>query len=280
MRREIFVAVMVGVSTVFSPLAAQSSVRGGGSAQVLDFGSGEGSSGFVLGEDPRPVASVRAAMVDGFNSEIVSDQDVADPGLVLGFTNAPGVGQVDALPFVRSPSIRVPAWMRSSRAPLAAQVIDPSLPSIGNCGARPYSVSGIIGSSSEERRRMYYPLMVEAACRHGLPVGLFDAMIMQESRYNPLARSHAGAYGLGQLMPGTARQMGVNRYDIRGNLDGAARYLSMQLAEFGHPHLALAAYNAGPGRVRKHRRVPNISETRNYVTKVLWNWRMVEATRR
>ena len=76
-----------------------------------------------------------------------------------------------------------------------------------------------------------------------------DALVIQESRYNPTAISPKGAFGLGQLMPGTARQLGVDRYSLDGNLRGAARYLSWQLREFGRVDLALAAYNAGPGRV-------------------------------
>src|SRR3546814_2976104 len=94
-----------------------------------------------------------------------------------------------------------------------------------------------------------------------------DAMLIQESRYNPMALSPKGAFGLGQLMPGTAKQLGVDRYSLHGNLRGAARYLSWQLREFGRVDLALAAYNAGPGRVRSVKRVPRITETQNYVAR-------------
>src|SRR3546814_710119 len=80
-----------------------------------------------------------------------------------------------------------------------------------------------------------------------------DAMLIQESRYNPMALSPKGAFGLGQLMPGTAKQLGVDRYSLHGNLRGAARYLSWQLREFGRVDLALAAYNAGPGRSEERR---------------------------
>jgi soluble lytic murein transglycosylase-like protein len=103
-----------------------------------------------------------------------------------------------------------------------------------------------------------------------------DAMLIQESRYNPLALSPKGAFGLGQLMPGTAVQLGVDRYDLRGNLAGAARYLRQHIDEFRQVPLALAAYNAGPGRVRKSRSIPRISETQNYVRQILINWRTLE----
>ncbi len=114
-------------------------------------------------------------------------------------------------------------------------------------------------------------MMSSIACEHGLPVGLFDAMIIHESRYRPDAVSIKNAFGLTQLMPGTAAALGVNRYSIEGNLRGGARYLRQQLDRFGQFHLALAAYNAGPGRVREGR-MPAIAETRAYVDNVLTNW--------
>lgn len=181
-----------------------------------------------------------------------------------------------ALPtFVREP-VAVPAWMRRGGAPFAIVMTPGPLPVIGDCGRRPYSVSGLLGGAGEERRRVLYPLVVQSACRHGLPIGLFDAMIMQESRYNIAVRSPKGAFGLGQLMPGTAAQLGVDRYDIQENLDGSARYLASHLREFRQPILALAAYNAGPGRVRLLGRVPRILETQDYVRQIMRNWQTIE----
>src|SRR3546814_8671387 len=78
-------------------------------------------------------------------------------------------------------------------------------------------------------------------------------MIIRESRYRTDALSPKNAFGLTQLMPGTAASLGVNRYSLEDNLRGGARYLRQQLDRFGHYHLALAAYNAGPGRVRGDR---------------------------
>src|SRR3546814_4973266 len=92
--------------------------------------------------------------------------------------------------------------------------------------------------------------MSNIACEHGIPVGLFDAMIIRESQYQPNIYSPKNAFGLTQLMPGTAAQLGVDRYHVESNLRGGAKYLRRQLDRFGHYHLALAAYNAGPGRVR------------------------------
>ncbi|NBC37288.1 transglycosylase SLT domain-containing protein [Novosphingobium sp. FSY-8] len=112
--------------------------------------------------------------------------------------------------------------------------------------------------------------MAEAACEAGVPAPLFDALIIQESRYNPVAISPKGATGLAQLMPTSARILGVrNILDPRENMRGGARYLRSLLDEFGRFDLALAAYNAGAGRVRARGRVPRITETIHYVSNIL-----------
>jgi hypothetical protein len=100
--------------------------------------------------------------------------------------------------------------------------------------------------------------------RAGLSVtdwlALYRANIEVESAYRQDAISHAGAIGLGQLMPATARDLDVDPRDPLQNLDGSARYLAMMLATFGDPHLALAAYNAGPDAVRQHGGIPPSSQ--------------------
>ena len=98
---------------------------------------------------------------------------------------------------------------------------------------------------------------------------LFRANIEIESAYNPNARSRVGAIGLGQLMPGTAKVLGVDPFDWRANLDGSARYLAAQLEAFRDAQLALAAYNAGPEAVREHGGIPPYRETQNHVQRVL-----------
>lgn len=97
----------------------------------------------------------------------------------------------------------------------------------------------------------------------------FRANIEIESGYNPSARSHVGAIGLGQLMPATAAKLGVNPHDMHQNLDGSARYLLMLLDRFGSKELALAGYNAGPGAVEKYGGVPPYRETQGHVQKVM-----------
>jgi soluble lytic murein transglycosylase-like protein len=128
-------------------------------------------------------------------------------------------------------------------------------------------------SSTSLRRAIYLPHVKAAERRYALPQGLLDALIWTESRYNPLALSKAGAAGLGQLMPGTARAVGVsNRYDPRANLGGAAQYLRQMLDQFSDIHLAVAAYNAGPGAVRDSGGIPKNTETPSYVRNVLAAW--------
>lgn len=115
------------------------------------------------------------------------------------------------------------------------------------------------------RRSAYLPHARAAARKHGIPEDLFLRLVQQESGWNPNARSHKGAQGLAQLMPGTAAKLGVNASDPVQNLEGGARYLRMMYNTFGSWKLALAAYNAGPGAVTKYRGVPPYRETTNYV---------------
>ncbi len=122
-------------------------------------------------------------------------------------------------------------------------------------------------------RPLIKPLVTAAELRHALPYGLLDALIVVESGYRPLAISRAGAAGLAQLMPATARNLGVaNRFDIASSIDGGARYLRAQLDRFESVALALAAYNAGPGAVSRARGIPQNGETPDYVSKVLAAW--------
>lgn len=118
---------------------------------------------------------------------------------------------------------------------------------------------------SGKYRGQYLDMAREAARRHNVPEDLFTRLVQQESGWNPNARSHKGAMGLAQLMPDTARGLGVDPNDPYQNLEGGARYLAMQFREFGSWQLALAAYNAGPDAVKKYGGIPPYRETTNYV---------------
>jgi soluble lytic murein transglycosylase-like protein len=110
----------------------------------------------------------------------------------------------------------------------------------------------------------------ELAARFDLSPALLEAVVWQESRWRANAVSPVGARGLAQLMPGTAREMGVNPDDPFANLEGGARYLREQLDRFdGDVEKALAAYNAGPGRVEAAGGIPRIRETQLYVASIM-----------
>ena len=127
----------------------------------------------------------------------------------------------------------------------------------------------IIPLYSGKYKGVYKPMAEAAARKYGVPVNLFNRLVQQESGWNPQAKSSAGAYGLAQLMPATARNLGVNREDPKQNLEGGARYLAKMYRKFGTWRLALAAYNAGPQAVAKYNGVPPYKETQNYVRKIL-----------
>jgi hypothetical protein len=171
----------------------------------------------------------------------------------------------------------IPLWLQtgvSASSPSSVVGIRGVPPAdLHGCGDTTYRVRADLPSSTQARRAKLFPLVAQVACEAGIPVGLFDALIVQESRYQMGALSPKGAAGLAQLMPGTARELGVtNSWDPLENLRGGALYLRRQLNEFGRVDLALAAYNAGPGRVRARRRVPAIAETMNYVATITRAW--------
>ncbi len=121
-------------------------------------------------------------------------------------------------------------------------------------------------------QRRFAPLLAEIAREQSLPDALVHAVVTAESAYDPDALSSAGAVGLMQLMPATARRFGVtNRNNPRDNVTGGTRYLRVLIDMFGNDlRLALAAYNAGENAVIRHgRKVPPYPETQRYVRKVL-----------
>lgn len=121
--------------------------------------------------------------------------------------------------------------------------------------------------------------VAELSAKYDISPSLLEALVWQESRWREGAVSPVGARGLAQLMPGTARELGVDPHNPSANLEGGARYLRAQLDTFGGDiEKALAAYNAGPGRVHKAGGIPRIRETQNYVASILG--RLSEPVRR
>jgi cell wall-associated NlpC family hydrolase len=115
----------------------------------------------------------------------------------------------------------------------------------------------------------YAALFAKAGAQHGVSPALLTAVARAESGFDAGARSSAGAQGLMQLMPATAKSLGVDPLQPAQAVDGAARLLKSHLQRFGATELALAAYNAGPGAVAKHGGVPPYAETKAYVARVM-----------
>lgn len=118
-------------------------------------------------------------------------------------------------------------------------------------------------------REVVDQIVEEAAARHEVDPLLAKSVLAVESAYNQFATSSKGAMGYMQLMPGTAKQLGVqNAYDARQNIEGGVKYLRYLKSKFDDERLVLAAYNAGEGAVKKHGWIPPYPETIDYVYKV------------
>ncbi len=237
----------------------------------------------ILALGASPAAAQRAELLSFAPSVMpeTADQEVgsepspaAEAELAAGYAafGAPPPGMM-ATP---ASAISIPLWLQTGIAPggrgQGPSALGAPLPLNSSCAA-PYRIRGDLAPGTEARRLRLYPLISQVACEAGVPVGLFDALVSQESRYNLSALSPKGAMGLTQLMPGTARSLGVlDPWRPLDNLRGGARYLRQQLDEFGRVDLALAAYNAGPGRVRVRGRIPPIAETIGYVAAVTRAW--------
>lgn len=187
-------------------------------------------------------------------------------------TASPSRSAADVIAFGRDGTVRTSGWTFHGERPAWAGLDDSTEAEV---------VLASLGATPPSSRDGILSLIRTTAVRHqgnralrlaGLSADdwqvLFRALVEAESSYNPTAVSPKGAYGLGQLMPDTARALGVDPRDPPQNLDGAARYLLAQLATFKDINLALAAYNAGPHRVVDYSGIPPFTETRDYIARI------------
>jgi soluble lytic murein transglycosylase-like protein len=141
---------------------------------------------------------------------------------------------------------------------------------LGDAPEVPDALVANVSNNAANVPTTYAAKVQELSARFDVSPALIEALVWQESRWRADARSPVGARGLAQLMPGTARDLGVNPDDPFANLEGGARYLREQLDRFGGDvEKALAAYNAGPGRVIRAGGIPRIRETQTYVAAIM-----------
>ncbi|HUZ10053.1 MAG TPA: NlpC/P60 family protein [Acidimicrobiales bacterium] len=198
----------------------------------------------------------------------VADLAAAQPGDLLFFEPGPsGPGHVGIYigngKMVDSPHTGTTVQVETvSTAPSAIRRIVATTPAGSGAGsASPASPVGVPSSLA--------PLFLSAGATYGVSPQLLAAVAKVESGFDPSATSSAGAEGLMQIMPGTAKGLGVDPYDPAQAVDGAARILAGNLQTFGSVPLALAAYNAGAGAVEQYGGIPPYPETQAYVTKIM-----------
>ena len=174
----------------------------------------------------------------------------------------------DGARWVAGPLVATPAAADLAAAPSAP--LTESDPEWANAPVLPDHAIADPARSAAGIPPRYHAKILELAARFDLSPSLLEALVWQESRWQENAVSPVGAQGLAQLMPGTARYLGVDSRDPFQNLEGGARYLREQLDRFdGDLEKALAAYNAGPGRVERAGGIPNIRETKQYVAAIM-----------
>lgn len=186
--------------------------------------------------------------------------------IALGAAMLPGVARADVMEITGNGY----GWIAGG--PLAAAVSRtadaPEAPA--RVAEQPTHALALTQVADEAGPAPWRARVAELAAKYDISPSLLEAVVWQESRWRTGAVSPVGALGLAQLMPGTARQMGVDPSDPHANLEGGARYLRLQLDAFGGDvEKALAAYNAGPGRVQRAGGIPRIRETQNYVAAIL-----------
>lgn len=201
--------------------------------------------------------------------------EIGDDGVVRTRTDTPGAGWESAeekAAAAERQALMIEAAMSAPTlgAPAAAPAV--VLTAAPAANVNPAAIAEATLTQLRHVPQPLLPAVLAAAKKYDLSPLLIDAVARQESGYRVNAVSPVGAIGVMQLMPGTARMLGVNPRDPHANIDGGARYLRQLIDRFGgNVAMALAAYNAGPARVERARGVPRIAETQKYVTRILAN---------
>ena len=225
----------------------------------------------ALGHDLPRVSYQQAA-----SGRPVASLAVAQPGDILAWDNSSRNNGVDHVAIyvgggkmIEAPRAGLDVRITDvTRTPDVIRRIVPDAQTSSAAGAM--TVGGVnLTAAQGAGGSPYAALFASAGAAHGVSPTLLAAVAQQESSFNPRAVSPAGAQGLMQLMPATAKSLGVtDAFDPVQSVNGAAKLLSSLLERFGSTDLALAAYNAGPGAVIKHGGVPPYAETQNYVRSI------------
>jgi soluble lytic murein transglycosylase-like protein len=214
-----------------------------------------------------------SSMMSGGGLEAIESRVRQLESMIQQFENAPSAAEGLAntgKPFASFLQQEAPLLASAGKFPFTAVPPPPISGELPMDRSVTFSTEGITGSLPA-RQAAFQPLVEKYATKYGVDKALINAVIKQESGFNPAATSKAGAQGLMQLMPGTARSLGVaNPMHPEQNLDGGVRLLKSLLKTYnGNIPLALAAYNAGGGAVAKYNGIPPYKETQNYVRSIL-----------
>lgn len=234
--------------------------------QMLSDSSGDAPVNSALPMDPTSTAATRGTLTPATAQMWVS--------ALLQSLPVPGMDGSDA----SQTSDGADAWEPGSDSVLSTSALlqqwQGSLPYVNGASTEVAPPTGMSLSGTTMSATQLNPIINEAvqaaSSKYGLPQNLILAVIDQESGRDPNSVSSAGAQGLMQLMPDTAKTLGVtNAFDPVQNVDAGTRYLADMVHQFGSIPLGLAAYNAGPGAVQSYGGIPPYSETQNYVKSIL-----------